>query len=296
MVPTELIESRVDYLTATCLKDQLHEGQSFERALQWAYDMVQIEHRRGNDLQPWRSDSFEGMRSGQICVGRNEHGLLFRLSGEMAATNWRAVHRDATNISRIDCAATVRLTDRWCDLSRVHHEEALQYQKLSSPHLRVTRIDGGKHGNTLNIGSRASNGYGRIYDKAAESKLEHYQDCWRYEVEFKKEAALFTAACLAEGSCDGLAPAAIAARWLQRRGVRPHYSSSDHVGSPAPQRVSDDDRRLAWVLGSVRPLIAGLISRGRHDEVMVALGLSGIVQAPAAVPGPGQIDKKRRTH
>lgn len=272
-IPNQLIESHVDYLTATCLSAQLHEGQSFDRLLQWGYDMVQVEHRRGNDLSPWRSESFEGFRSGQLCVGRNEEGLLFRLSGAFAADHWRTVYEDATNVSRIDCASTVRLTDRWIDLSRVHHEEALQYQKERSPHLRVTRIDGGKHGNTLNIGSRSSESYGRIYDKAAESKSEHYADCWRYEVEFKKRAALFTAAHLAADPGDKLLPAAIVVGWLQRRGVSHVQGLTGWATTSPSQRVTDDRRRLTWMRTSVRPGVQDLIARGLIEEVLEALDL-----------------------
>lgn len=278
MVPHELIESKVDYLTATCLKNQLHEGQSFSRALEWAYDAVQVEHRKGNDLSPWRSESFEGMRSGQLCVGRNEAGLLFRVSGEFAATHWRTIFHDASNVSRIDCAATVRLTDRWSDLSRVHHDEALQYQKDHASHMRVTRIDGGKHGNTLNIGSRSSEGYGRIYDKWLESGLEAYHDCWRYEVEFKKKSALYTAAYLASEPCDGLAPADIALSWLRKRGLRSVPAPSQSVNILTPSKPSDEDRRLEWVRKCVGPLVRSLLDVGRGNDVLAALGIGDIVQ------------------
>jgi DNA relaxase NicK len=277
MVPHELIESRVDYLTATCLKNQLHEGQSFNRALEWAYDAVQVEHRKGNDLSPWRSESFEGMKSGQICVGRNEEGLLFRVSGDFAAKNWRTIYQDASNVSRIDCAATIRLTDRWSDLSRVHHDEALLYQKERSPHLRVTRIDGGKHGNTLNIGSRASEGYGRIYDKFLESHAEEYRDCWRYEVEFKKRSALLKAAYLATESIDGLLPASISLGWFQGRGLRSLRIPMVSVDTSTPFKPSDDSKRLAWISRSVSPVVRLLIEHGRRDEVLTALGLSDML-------------------
>lgn len=272
-----LIESRVDYLTATCLSASLHEGQSFERALEFGYDMVQTEHRKGNDKAIWKSESFEGFRSGQICVGRNEHGLLFRLSGDLASNHWRTVYQDASNVSRIDCAATVRLEGRWRDLSRVHHDEALLYQRERSPHLRVTRIDGGKHGNTLNVGSRSSDGYGRIYDKWLESHVEDYRDCWRYEVEFKKRTALFKAAYLASEACDDLLPAAICMRWFEARGVRPIQVPRESVNTLTPFKPSDDAKRLAWIASSVAPLVRRLIDNGRRDDVMAALGFSGML-------------------
>lgn len=277
-----LIESRVDYLTATCLTDSLHDGQSFERALQFGYDMVQTEHRKGNDKSIWRSESFEGFRSGQICVGRNERGLLFRLSGQLAANHWRDVYQDASNVSRIDCAATVRLEGRWLDLSRLHHDEALLYQKERSPHLRVTRIDGGKHGNTLNVGSRSSEGYGRIYDKWSESHVEEYRDCWRYEVEFKKRSALFKAAYLASEESDDLLPAAICMQWFKARGVRSIQIPRDSVNTLTPYSPSDDERRLAWISKSVAPLLRRLIDNGRQNDVMVALGFSGMLLTGSA--------------
>lgn len=275
---TELIESRVDYLTATCLTDSLHEGQSFDRALEFAYDMVETEHRKGNDKKLWKSESFEGFRSGQICVGRNERGLLFRLSGALAAEHWRTVYRDASNVSRIDCAATVRLTDRWRDLSQVHHLEALDYQREHSPKLRVTRIDGGKHGNTLNVGSRSSNAYARIYDKSAESGLEQYEDCWRYELEAKKAYALQVAMRLGSEERDGLGPAAIAFGWLHRHGVRPPSIGRLYGITMPVTAESDDSRRLNWLMSTIKPGVQSLIARGKLTEVLNALGMSELVK------------------
>lgn len=276
---TELVESRVDYLTATCLNDSLHEGQDFDRALQLGYDLVETEHRRGNDKHPWQSQSFQGVRSGQVCVGRSERGLLFRLSGQLAADHWRDVYRDATNVSRVDCAATVRLTGNWRDLSRVHHDEALQYQKEHSPKLRVTRVDGGKHGCTLNVGSRSSNAYARIYDKSAESGLPEYDDCWRYELEAKKDYALLVAARLSADNDDGLCPAAIACGWLERRGVSTPWNPRVVLINMGPRASSDDQRRLSWYTSTVAPGVQSLIAKGKLNEVILALGLSGLVKS-----------------
>ena len=276
-IAAQLVESRVDYITATCLLDKLMDGSELVMADALADDLLTEQERRGNDVRRFHLMGFDGLASGQVSVGKSELGFLFRISGETAGARWQDVYDLSTNVSRLDVAATYELKGAWLDLSRVHHAEALDYQKRTAPRMKVTRIDGGKDGCSLLIGSRVSDEYGRCYDKELESKDEAYQNCWRYEVEFKRDAANLAASELAARSSDPLAPAVMASRWFARRRISPPQLSEGCCFTRSSQQPSDDLRRLRWFRAGCRGPAQKLIASGKGKELLIALGLNSDV-------------------
>lgn len=278
MLNQTLIESRVDYLTCTTYHHWCTNPAQFQRQLTRALDVLQAEKRRGDDVKGWRMESFNGFTSGRFSIAQNDHGLLIRLSSDLAAMHWHDFFLDATNVSRIDCAATFREDGPWTDRTQTHLDEVRSWASVSSPRLRVTRIDGGLHGNSLMVGSRSSEAYARIYDKYAESKHEAYQDCWRYEVEFKKRSALRVAFQLSETVLDVLGPARLALGWLTRRNVDVGQIHSFKLERELMPAVTCDERKYRWLRRSVAPLVSRLIKSGHLAETLDALGLSNLVQ------------------
>jgi hypothetical protein len=272
-VPCELFESRVDYITATSLYHKCSDNSEMEHAALLAESLLCEERDRGNDVRKFRFMNFDGVTSGQASVGISPEGYLFRLSGECAGRNWNRVYDVSTNVSRLDLAATIRLTDQWRDMSYVHHGEALRYQDVHAPHLKVTRIDGGKFGNSLMIGSRASDAYGRIYDKFAESRQDHYLDCWRYEVEFKRSRALSKAAQLSAHDGQPDTAAEIALEWFSRVIERPIQVSIARAMPGRFQAPSDDQRRIQWMTNCCRGSVQKLLANGKCEELLNALGI-----------------------
>lgn len=270
-IPNTLIESQVDWMTSTLLHRHVTDDSHAESALAIASKLLNEQETRGNDMRPFRLSTFEGLSCGQVAVGQSQSGFLFRLSGSAARDHWIELYPFVTNISRFDVCATIRLDGPWRDLSYIHLQEARDYQREHSPRLRVTRIDGGRHGNSLLIGSRASDAFGRIYDKGAESGSQAYQDCWRYEVEFKRSLARHVADDLATDQKDVDRAAAIALEWFRRRNCSPVRYIMVESGNPAPAQRSDDDRRLTWFALQVAPSLARLASRGRLENALAAL-------------------------
>lgn len=277
-----LVESRVDYLTASVMLDKLASGEEVERSRTIAAKLLMQQESAGNDVRRWASHSFKGFQVGQLCYGESGTGMLFRVSGDAARDNWESIYDVSTNVARLDVAATVKLNGAWSDMSRVHLDEARQYQREHSPKLKVTRIDGGKHGCTLNIGSRSSDAFGRIYDKEAESKNEAWQDCWRYEVEFKRSMAEQAAALLSDASIEQVDPAALAFSWLARRIKVPEGLLNLPCNITArPLQPSDSARTLRWVRTGVKPSVRRLIERGMLRDVLAALGIHSDMLASA---------------
>jgi len=272
-VAMRLVESRVDWITGTMMLHKATTPDPIECSLQLADELITNERRKGNQLRRWSFSGFDGLTSGQVSVGQSGQGMIYRLSGDAARDNWQKVHAVATNISRLDVAATYELQKEWRDMSYVHWLEAMDYQRKHNPRMRVTRIDGGKFGRTLTIGSRSSDAYGRIYDKHAESKREEYRDCWRYEVEFKRSQAVQAAQLLADSPGRPAQAAEVASGWFRTRGCSHIEVPTDQTLPCSSQQPSEDARRLRWLRMGVRGSVQRLIETGHKDEVLQALGI-----------------------
>ena len=275
------VESRVDWLTATSLLQHWTDESTPERVSTYAEKMLHEEEARGNRIRHQSLFGFHGLASGQAFVGKSAQGYLFRLSGEAAAERWHDVYHLSTNVSRLDTALTIKRDGDARDFTRIHEQEARDYARQSSPRMKVTRIDSGTRGRTLNIGSRSSDAYGRIYDKGAESKRAEYQDCWRYEVEWKRGLAKQAASLLC--GCDGLAvsPGEMSAGWFStlRVGLPQCRCSSSLPSSPG--RPTEVERSLQWFRAAGRGSGAFLIERGMIQDLLAALGLTADVLASA---------------
>ena len=119
-----------------------------------------------------------------------------------------------------------------------------------------------EHSDTLYIGSRSSDAYGRLYDKGAESKAEAYAGCWRYEVEYKRKPALAKARALWSSPDTEAAIQGDCYRWFSDRRVLPCFRpGAAVVGGEVPTEVADDERWLAWVRRCVQPRARELVKR-----------------------------------
>lgn len=270
-----VIEDAVDWITATAMYEKEDCAVSGERCAGLASTLLQTEEAKGNRMRTWYMMGFSGLACGQVQAGISGRGFLFRLSGEVAAAHWREVYALSTNVSRLDCQFTLRHDGPWFDRALYHASEARRYQKERAPHMKVTVIDGGAHGRSLCVGSRSSDQYARIYDKEKESRQEHYRDCWRYEVEFKKEAAEFAAAELSAEENSRLTPGAQVAGWLRRRKIDPGQLLMDVALPCSHKRSSDAIRSLKWFRSSVKPSVDRVLKHGLASEALDALGIMG---------------------
>jgi len=265
-----VLAAGVDWLTCTAATPARAE---LLASIGWA--IVYKEAEGGNDLKPWMWKGYEGITAGGASVGKRSDGSLIRLSSGCAADNWRRPANVAEHVSRIDLAVTARLpasanpaAEAWAGAT------GSGSGRRGRPVQKATHIETRTEGETCYLGSRKSARFGRLYNKGLESKMEEYRDCWRWEVEYKEHAATPIALSVAE--CGSESEAVLAYVWdtFSTWGVPPSWGLGARVPSQAADRQpSDDERRLAWLYGQVRPVIARLIANGRRADVLSALGL-----------------------
>jgi DNA relaxase NicK len=109
-------------------------------------------------------------------------------------------------------------------------------------------------GDTLYLGAPASDQRGRLYDKQRESNEQVWERCWRYEVQFRRGAALSALQSVASGSSEGDTVAAMVHGWFGSRGCNPHFRPvvTAELASPT-RKAPDDERWLRWVRRCVQP-------------------------------------------
>jgi hypothetical protein len=233
--------------------------------------------RDGGILRSFAANGYRGVSCGGVSVGSGDAGSILRISGSGASTVCRAIVNVADNVSRIDLQSTVRFGKDIHALARQHAAELRREQQSRGRqlHTRLERTFG--RGDTLYVGSRSSNYYGRVYDKYRESRDEAYAKCWRYEVECKGDAATIAAKLVQTMDNHPTPIAAAVFRWYSARGVQCRFAV-DAPGELAPvgRPQTDAEGQLRWLAHQVAPVAKRLLEWYSEDDLVdVILGRLG---------------------
>ena len=270
----------VDWLTVTA-KSAACRRAIYDQAIR---DIAAIK-AEGNNIKTWNWKNYTGLQCKGYRWGTRPDSDIWVLSGDQANDYWPAALKLAENVTRIDLAVTVGLVAPETEFAWKIYL-ALQGQLNGKQRCKkftyITNNDGGQ---TLYVGSRASDQFGRLYDKGRENvkKLDLEPGIlWRYEVEFKNARAKRIAEQLSHLSCQpreiGNVLAATVQEWFFCRGVPTLLlkEPGDILGTSVAARVTDDQITLEWLSSQVRPSVKRLVEAGKEYAVRQALGISGI--------------------
>lgn len=271
--PLPILEARLDWVTAT-----VKAGKALGVLASRADAIMSIREKEGYRRRGFRSPFYQGETIDGCTWGTREDDGMIRLSGELAGRFGPTAITFANHISRLDVQVTLRdpdLTRNWAERA---DWLAGQNPKVQAGELETRCIRQRPDGITSYIGAPASQRMLRCYDKAAESKGEYPLGSWRWEVEYKHDRAH------------------AAARRLQSKSFRPQdcldqvckaYAS---VGISLPtvcvpsgwrdaaiKHESDDARRLAWIIGSIRPMLERMKEGYETSVLLDALGFSEVI-------------------
>lgn len=246
---------------------------------------------QGNVRRKWGMKGYLGYNIAGLRWGVRDDSDICMLSGPTAALNWEPALALAENVTRVDLAATLTLASPKLDVARsaysliITDPDKCHYKKR-----RFTFIENNAGGQTLYIGSRASDQFGRLYDKGCESlelMCASPGVIWRYEVEFKsyrakKIAVQLQGAHWREETDVSEDIGAFVNKWFIGRNITPIWvGASDDMDwtCELEARISDDNASLRWLSIQVRPTVERLLDRHRAEEVFEALGITIISQA-----------------
>ena len=280
-------EVGIDYITATTVAR--HTATSLDSFGRFVVD-EQI--AKGERDRAFTFSGYVGRSAGAATYGRRADGGIVRFSGNTAAEYWEHVVSLATNVSRFDLQVTLSPSDGPTQRLRRHFEQVKKKATHRGKPATYKLWVGPGGPESLLLGSRASERYGRIYDKWLESKLAEYQGFLRYELELKGGMALKMAKQLESSKRQRSDVCAEISRFLTNRSIvvpeLPGVSSSLvqelDVLSDGEIGKARHTTRLRWLRHSVAPCIKELIDAGMMDQVLVALNMDQLVEISPRTP------------
>lgn len=226
--------------------------------------------RDGFHVKPCNALGYKGERYGNWFFGERQDGVMLRVSGADSMGVVGALSGVSLNCSRIDCHATLKCIpgDR---LWAVRAASLAQSQRAAAPGcnwagLKLLETFG--RGDTLTVGSRTSEKYGRLYDKEMESLDPSYEGCWRYEVEYKGDHARAAFERLRVAPSIPRAAAELAAQqWRAWCVPFPDVAIVSAEPLYIPREKPDVEKKGEWLMEQVLPTLAWLVDNGYEHVV-----------------------------
>jgi hypothetical protein len=262
-----VVGSGVDYIRATGSF-----GRSERRLRRVGEEQLAAALSGGSFERPFAAWGYVGVQAGGVSLGSGSAGAIVSISGARAASVCREIIKYADKVSRIDLQATIQFARDVQALSKRAGEELQRNQRQRKRRVSASDIRTFGKGNTLYVGSRASQWFGRIYDKHRESGDEAYRRCWRYEVEAKGDAAKKAAGYVQQFGSEGEPIASAVRDWFRARGITPRYRSTLSGGvGPIGRPLTDARKQLIWLSEAPASVARRLVAVYGVDAVRAVL-------------------------
>ncbi len=273
------VSAGVDWLTATY---KIENG--LEKPRDIALGLAEVEQSAGEFARPLSWKGYEGFQCGHLLYGERMDGSVVQVSGVLACAHWQRLFECASNVTRVDLQGTFRIDGEPKTVITNHYRQmkqhALKFARAPQPALFIGRDDS----RTVYTGSPASDRKGRIYDKGLESGMVQFQNCVRYELVLQKKRALAVARGLSRDVSDFPRIAKTSLSFFEHRGAHVECLANSYtdvetiVSSNSRRKQSNCDEVLKWLSMAVAPSVSRLVNRGLLDQVLLALGLTDVVQ------------------
>lgn len=255
-----------DWLTRTFRDNRIREFVYDD--YQIAADILRLE---GHETAAWSWMGYEGMSVGGLSWGHREDTDILRASGGTAERMFSRFAHYQGGCSRIDVALTVDWPKPVLHIASEAYRKCLE-GRGEGARRTYSLIVNSKGGETLYVGARASDQFGRVYDKAAEQGKVKIGTSWRYEVEFKAERAAKVLELLRSVSDRSRLYLGVVQGYFKARGVDvPPLADESLVTIDLVAPVRTVDTQLAWLRTQVRPVVARLQRLGLEAAVCEAL-------------------------
>lgn len=233
--------------------------------------------------KPWRFFGYHGYiyshpTMGHFAYGESDNdimGVIVQSSGMMSHRYLHMFASPAHRWTRVDLRVDVRSFFQKPCLASECYQWIVENGIRSRTYSLIKNTLGGE---TLYIGSRTSEEFGRMYDKGIDMG-EVAGRLWRYEIELKRsKAKAAVSSLLTYMSRSSQSEAAIAVTvydWFDKRQVPPIFRRSDTKGLDLRVQMQEeltDDTKLVWLRKQVSPTVRDMLSTGRR-EVLEALGI-----------------------
>lgn len=270
-----IVDCGIDWLTLVTPASDALDTDALER-MHHAVTRDVYQGQSGIETKPWSFKGYAGWARGGFRWGYRRDGTIAQASSATADVIARAHHWYGWHATRVDLQATVHEYASPGERIEAARHQALATRSAASGGRpsKVRHISGHGDGDSLYIGSRASQVMVRIYDKGAESPAEvAYRGCVRYEIEVKGLAAqALWGRLIDERDTRAALLKTIAARLAHHGITSPLDKHTDLRYNPVGLTATSDlDTQLAWLERSVAPVVKKLARLGYLADVARAL-------------------------
>jgi len=289
--------SGVDYFTSTSRKEEV----GHKWYLLW--NRYRLESReKGDKVTVFERFGYNCQTIGGLTYGKSkEFGYLMTASSDAAHLTWQKVLPSASNITRLDLQFTF-IAEMFTEQDNVG-PIMRQYLGLKESDYKSDRtyscMENSRGGETLYVGARSSNQFGRMYNKSIESGLD-VSHVYRLEVEYKKPRSfeLFNQMYndTKKGLRDPLQIRDVVLSWFERRGivVSEMFRRVDAIS--IGRTLNSDEKKFKWLRTSVAPTLVDLAERGMLKELAEALRLTEPQYRQLAMFSQGDVKIHRCKH
>lgn|SRR6266571_1426776 len=227
----------------------------------------------GEKATRWHANGYSGWNAAGVALGERSNSVVLRLSGLEAAQQWGEAAAACENVSRLDLAVDTEFDPPMAELAgQIYRDAGHVASRNGRPPGRVLTInsDGGQ---TVYIGSRSSENFGRVYDKGREQDTRESGEWWRWETELKGDRA-GSALCAMRSAASSVSWLhGFVAGWWSERSLHQYPSVAKVAIHNGNRESTSVERQLQWIARGVRPTILELIERVGRERVLFALGL-----------------------
>lgn len=260
-----LHSSGCDYITLTAKP-----GRHMSRLGEIAKAHRHLMERDGFHVKPIKALGYTGEKYGNWFYGVRDDGAMLRVSGDDANTVVDALEDLVVNCSRIDVQITVKSVPSnalWA-VWAASEAESRRKSEVGCNWASLSLLNRFGRGDTLTVGSRTSEKYGRLYDKDRESLDPSYGGCWRYEVEYKGEHAKSALQRLRTSPSLAQAAGMLAMQqWRAWCVPIPDVGLAETAPLFIEKTKTDVERKKDWLMSQVLPSLAWLVDNGYESVV-----------------------------
>lgn len=237
-------------------------------------DILKQEEGSGGKRQAWHFQGFSGHQAGGVAAGYSGTGTCVRASGATARECATELINSSDNVSRLDIQVTVRTGECGNDHAASLYRSLLDAPRRRGRQLAKTLITSTYTGDTLYLGRRISDSYGRIYNKSAEDKTAEYPPRWRYELELKGKYAKAQALAYVKAEDKETWCTSRIYHWFTDRHAGPPISPLDRCTDSGSSRGSSEEARvIEWLKVGVRPVLKRLAAIYGWPDTLALVGV-----------------------
>ena len=264
----------IDWITVTA-KTTMKTFDEMWTLAYWAHPKTKKERK------DWRFFGYQGHSIGDFSFGTRENEAIMQFRGNLATEGITQIP-DGWKCTRIDLQTSVFLETE-LELAKTYFQSLGGSNRTARPTIRFVSSSHDR-GDTLYVGSRASEQMGRVYDKGAERRVKADGEIgsrifWRYEVELKaaKAREVYNALWFEKGGFKTQIVCFVY-DWFVERGIVPVYERAgvNLVVQAAVNQATEADeykRKLQWLVRTAAPVVKTLREEYSPYTILEALNL-----------------------